>query len=435
MSGTVRVSVASCGPVMNSEVEVPVPGVVVFIGPNLTGKSLLGTAIASYLFANCVLQSDDLAEHLGASCPADLALSLISEYDPLDLASLEGAPSPDALGRHTLLSEAYPALSPEGRALRYLALVAFVAEFSEALNLGALSASELREAIFPEERGELSVELKLGFNGAESDVTASVPLPMSRLSECNVRLRRELGGLIGLKCLNPYTLHRSVLAGGGPLPPSLELVRRIAREYQIAACDAASKLGEALNKLVAYSELTCARGLGGELAEDLRRVGDKVALIKRRGELALRVGDLTVPQSLFSKGLRSLVSHYLLAHCAIYLAKGVGLTPVVYLDEPEVSLDSIAAFMLLELYRPVLEVGGSVVVTTHREDLMLQYLQVRLERGDELVNPSTVRVYEFLPEVTESGISVKARSCKVTEDFIEAGKVDRVIKLMFEAAP
>ena len=59
MTTLINVYINKCGPVTDSSIEIPIPGIIVFIGPNLTGKSLLGGAITSVSYTHLTLPTTE----------------------------------------------------------------------------------------------------------------------------------------------------------------------------------------------------------------------------------------------------------------------------------------------------------------------------------------------------------------------------------------
>ena len=214
--------------------------------------------------------------------------------------------------------------------------------------------------------------------------------------------------------------------------PSLKLLRELTRNRTILSSSHTLNLNKIFRELIAYSELTGVTNFPEDkIKRKVDEIAEKLVLFNKKGEMILKVALLEVFQELFSKGLRTLLSHYLLVASSLYLARIIELIPIVYLDEPEVSLDTLTTFKLLELYKPILETGGAVILTTHREDLILSYLQRALERKDHVITPNKIRVYEFSPELTDYGIQVRVKKCDVKDVIIKSERVDRILKLIY----
>ncbi len=119
--------------------------------------------------------------------------------------------------------------------------------------------------------------------------------------------------------------------------------------------------------------------------KELEEAGfERWSLVLRRGNIEKWIGI-----DYFSKGLRSLFS-LVIPRSLLLMASERGLIPLIFLDEPEASLDTYILSNMPYLLGDLADLGV-VLISTHREHL-ISALEDLMSRGSY----RTSKLYEFL---------------------------------------
>ncbi len=380
------VKVNACGPIRDAELELPERGIVVLIGPNLSGKSLLegalsSAALASTVVADWKLLGPPLAERLAGGEWAELYAAL----DPLGYLSA-AAGAADRLAKLEELVRSGSGGSAGAR--EYLASMAFAAD---------LSARCSPPPQLPKMLSRVRVDIAVD----GSSVRAELPLDPRGAGPGDAlqRVRVEpLEGVVGLNVGAPRDFLRWV-AGGPVGGPSSLLARILLRRFHHDV------------EPGAYNAL---RGALLGSWRELSSYEAELAFIEREGEPAVVVGESVIPWWQLSSGLANLAAHWLLCRLVALLSlerKRV----LVGLEEPEAHLDPYVVHELPRLYGVLARRHNvTFVVTTHSEAL-LAGIENAVASG--ALRADEVRVYETVGR--EGAFTL--RRCTVSEGGVIEG--------------
>ena len=377
------------GWVKDVEMEIPIPGATVFYGSNIAGKTLIGILLASTLTISTVTSNRALPEVLGEEHPLALGLKVLSDVnaDFLKLWGVVEGFEERSEGLNRAAEELRGWMGDALTALRLYTILSFL-------------SSTLREA-YGVTRPLIDVEeLELSYGRFKLHLAkARIPLPLEDAERARKTLLDVRGfvegdlDVIGLTVVDPYAFGENIarIVRGEvrgfrsplytPISSMLEKAWLLAEAYsdhRIAGV--VNEVRRSISRCIERSVEASVRALEG--VEGMG-VGASIQL----DSVILELHGVRRRVEILSKGLKSLLT---LANLAIPIAliSYLGLKPLLYLDEPEASIDSISVRGVAELAKHLSKLEGSTIVSTHREDVI-----GFIERS---LDPEMLRLYELL---------------------------------------
>ena len=383
-----KVYVNTCGPIRDSILELPERGLVVIIGPNLSGKSLLVSSLGG-VFAAVMLTDDGRAfKSLGERLAGDEAWRSLYELD-VD-------------GRNVLDPQSYLTMDVEYESPSdYVKVLSEVIHKNTEYSIGSLKdylartilAAEiclargvkpwLKEA--PPKR-PFSVDLKIEGGGTTSFV--STKLPAGDPEREGYRELVKSVSLIPLPSLGVWGLNISrpnifvEMYHERRVPtPSSRFVRVLRENYSYTPDYA---LFSSIKGLVskAWSEIS-----GMELDSE-----KDVDIFEKRGEgLKLKVFGDEYPWSLTSDGVVNLMALWLVAGIMPFF-RHEGKRPLLSVEEPESHLDPYSAYLLPRVYAELVRGFDALILVATHSEAFVKGVEDSISEG--LLDPGEVGIYE-----------------------------------------
>jgi len=352
-------SINELGPIKNEEVEIPLNSLFLLYGSNIAGKTLFGAVLASLLQVHGVMVNhDELCKLIGARDFIDLASHLVGE-EPLGISGIEIIKKDGGteVSGPATLRELWPNLDPMKRVESYVA---------------AAIINNTLARYYGWKGSELRIKASADIGNAHIGVDGIFPVILgdeisrNRLSKLTISV---IGNekVFGFSLIDPYNEYWNRLS------PSARFVRGLLsmRGLHILA----GKIGSKLERLYKW--------LGLVLSKSLELSGFKglIDLGVEHGDMFLRIGEANIPSDLFSKGLRTLssIADYLVA---LGIASANGFATLLFLDEPEASLDTYNVLALPWILGEFATGKTSIVLSTHREDVVVGLEALRPLRKD-----------------------------------------------------
>ena len=397
------------GWVKDVEMEIPIPGATVLYSSNVAGKTLIGILMASTLTISTVTSSKTLSETLREERPLALGLKVLSDVkaDFLRLWGVVEGFEERSEGLKRVAEELKGWASDTLTALGLYTILSFL-------------SSTLREAYGVTNPLIDVEELELSYKEFKLQLTkAKIPLPLKDAEKARKTLLDVKGfvegdlDVIGLSVIDPYTFGKNVarIVKGEmrgvrsplytPISNMLEnmwLLAEVYSDHRVASV--LNEVKRSVSQCIAKSIKASVEALG-----EVERAEVRVSL--HLDSVTLELHGVKRRVKILSKGLKSLLT---LANLAIPVAliSHLGLKPLVYLDEPEASVDSIGIRGVAELAKHLSKLDGSTIVSTHREDV-IGFIERSLE-------PERLRLYELL---FDKNLDVKVRKAEWSR---EAGR-------------
>jgi hypothetical protein len=367
---SIKLAVGKLGFLRDCELDIPVPGYTIFYGSNISGKTLLGLTMSELLSSSSLLAAERLARSLGYKDAIEMALSSLGEigYDVLDIQHIYSESPENEF--YDIVNRTLPTrLGLNGRE-----------KLRSYIVLQALSSALLTS--YPE--CSFDMKLSISYDGGEVvRLKGILPLPhpreqdewlrsVNRVEEIRVSNNQASNKFISAAVLDPYNFgYRAMrIMKGEPLiatdvPFSTKILYKIAERSQnrvFGDIEAIKSYYEPLNRALDLISKTISISSGADR-------GIKVSF--KEWGLLIRSGDFEkfIELNYFSKGLRSLFSSVMVQFLILAASKMGNLIPVVFLDEPEVSLDTYVLSGLPSILKDLAS-SGSVVISTHREHLI-----------------------------------------------------------------
>lgn len=370
MTNVLRIEVRELGPLRNASIEIPMRGMILFYGSNISGKTMLGLATTTLLAIHGIaVNHEHLCHILGARDFLDL-VSIVMGSDPLDIAESvvikKVNDREEVVEEPMTLREIWPDLSPWERILRYI---------------GAMMLNNAFSTYYRFKRASLNMDTEIAFGSASIKARGSLPVGVD--DENRDRLKNfeiEITGrerLIGLALIDPYN---DLWSNQSPFSRFVNKLLSRRDIYMVI-----SKLGFKLGFL--YQGFI--KALGNSLSLSGYTKPELDLSMDREG-IVLRVGNAEVPEDLFSKGLRTLIS-ILLTSLSSAVLSAENFNTLLYLDEPEASLDTVMVYTLPLLLAKIVNQRLSIAISTHREDLVVGLEALKNFEDVEV----DVRIYEF----------------------------------------
>jgi hypothetical protein len=414
-------SVSECGPLRDSKLTLPERGMVLVIGPNLSGKSMLVSSLGSLAVAGTLtgdvgalgsLEDRLLGEEglwadlyrIEGGVRDEREVNLL---DPLDY--LSALPE---LGSLSKLNEYIRAKSNQvlNGVREYLAITVFATEFC------------LARALNPWRREPGKPTLKISIaSTALFGISAELPADdPTRVGPQALKAVSLWGAerVYGLNLSNPVSFVERYARLLTPTPSAL-LAKVVNRNLKPQADP---ELHLELKRVLAKA--------WAEVSEAKMGVDDFEFAHTPEGEPALVLSDMEqlLPWNYTSSGIVNLIGHWLALSVLSplrYWRRSRAI--LVSVEEPETHLDPYAAYLLPRLYAKAAEkLGAAFVVATHSEAFVKG---VEDAVGEGLLKAESVKVYETVG----SEKLFKLRELTVREDgTIEGSRFTRIAKLLLQ---
>ena len=378
----IRVYVEEAGPLKNQSYEILLPGTALFIGSNISGKTLAGIMSSSTLLLT-INYYRELVEALGFETyeeeelpGVDLLLQMISRYDPLGLREYV---SHDEL--LDIIKDVYGD-DPIKNLYRYLYTCILLSELNLVFDV---SPGDKRKRKRYDIKYYLEIENCLKIN-----VSLRTPIidPMKDLLDQYVRVEYNCEEkYLGLALLEPYNSYKRIIYPDKSRSPSEEIVARITANGSNIHGKLVGEIQSLLAKTLSLSGLPIERG---------EKIKIRPSLPTALSPTKIKIGENIIEEHFFSKGLRVLFSHAVYISAMYELMSKYEVSPIVYLDEPEASLDTYIVYNLLDLYLSLindLNVPYAIMISSHREEI-LHKLELMISR--DILKPDNVYVYEIV---------------------------------------
>jgi len=417
-----EVSIKECGPLRESKLTLPERGIVLVIGPNLSGKSMLVSSLGALAIAGTLTGETGLLgtledrlrgeEGLWADLYQLEARDRLGEgmeeanlLDPLYF--LSALPELGSLERLDELIRAKSEQVLDGTR-DYLARATFAAEFS------------LARALNPWRREPGKPVLRVTLEspplaGVRAELPADNPAQVGARVFGSVTLW-GVERVCGLNLSNPVGFVERYVGLLTPTPSAL--FAKVAIRNLKPQMD--PELYSELRRVLVES--------WKEISEAQIEAGDVDFLHTPHDEPALMLMDLKkpLPWNYTSGGALNLIGHWL-AFCALSVFKyeKEGKALLVSVEEPEAHLDPYAAYLLPRFYaRAVKRLGITLVVATHSE-AFVKGVEDAVDEG--LLKADCVKAYETVG----SERLFKLRELTVREDgTIEGSRFTKIAKLL-----
>jgi energy-coupling factor transporter ATP-binding protein EcfA2 len=418
---SVEVTISECGPLRESRLVLPERGIVLVIGPNLSGKSMLASslgalAVAGTLTGETVLLGTLEDRLLGEEgLWADLyrieartrERGEVNLLDPLDF--LSALPE---LGSLSKLDELIRARSDQvlNGTRDYLARTVFATEFCLARALSPWC----REPGKPTLRVSLTSTVLGG-------IRAELPAEDPARAGAQALSAASLWGVervYGLNLSNPVSFVERYVGLLTPTPSAL-LAKVVTRNLKPQVDP---ELHLELKGVLARA--------WAEVSEAEMGIGDFDFAHTPQDEPALVLSGVEkmLPWNYTSSGVVGLTGHWLALSALSVLRYGRGdRVLLASVEEPEAHLDPYAAYLLPRLYaKAAARLGVTFIVATHSEAFVKG---VEDAVGEGLLKAESVRVYETVG----GGKLFKLRELSVREDgIVEGSRFTKIAKLLLQ---
>ncbi len=392
------IQVNKLGPIQNTELEITIPSLTVFYGSNISGKSLLGITTVALLQAYSIIFGyERLGRLLGSTDLLDLVSTILGD-DPLDIRESIRIEKGKVVEEPRTLIDVWPNLSPEERLFKYIGVMLLNNSLVPYYGWGGSSIDidvvvELGSAVI-KARGILPVAI-------ESDIVTD------RLKNFVLEVESGRKLAIGLALMDPYNEYWQEAS------PSARLVREVLRrsDIHVLLLKRGSKLEALYNGFI--RALKESLKLSGYRSESISLDIDATGII-------FKIDGVEIHQDLFSKGLRTLVSILSYAICA-HILSAIELNTVVYLDEPESSLDTFVVYELPLILAETLGEDTAFVLSTHREEVVMSIENLKRRKAKIVAE-----VYEF--QYDENSRCFKPKKASYDE-VLEKLRIERLEKL------
>jgi len=415
-----EVSISECGPLRDSRLVLPEFGVVLVIGPNLSGKSMLASSLGALAVAGVLTGESGVLGSLEDRLLGEEGLWAdlyrieggvrdereVNLLDPLDY--LSALPE---LGSLSKLDEYIRAQSNQvlDGAREYLAITVFATEFC------------LARALNPWRREPGKPTLRMSIMSTLFGISAELPTDDPAHAGPQALKAVSLWGaeqVYGLNLSNPVSFVERYVGLLTPTPSAL-LAKVVSRNLRPQVDpELYLELKEVLAK--AWKEVS----------EAEVKVDDFDFAHTPEGEPALLLSGMKqpFPWNYTSSGIVNLIGHWLALGVLSVLRYGrEGRMILVSVEEPEAHLDPYAAYLLPRLYaKAAKKLGATFVVATHSE-AFVKGVEDAVEEG--LLKAESVKVYE-----TVGGEKLfKLKELTVREDgAIEGSRFTRIAKLLLQ---
>ena len=342
----IRLDIKKAGPIRNTSIEFTIPGVTLFIGSNISGKTLVGSLLTISLSLSLHKHRDFIKE-LEFEDDIHYLTSLVnSSYDVLGL--LQSTEYEEMLD---IIKSNFESENPEKMLYRYLYLLYILSELGGVYRLDELK--KLRELV--SEKETLSCTTSIDYV-REAEINIKIPIHrfedlLDQYVDVNEKPTHKI---LGLALIDPYNAFYRIYLRERYTPSEtlVDLITDGSRRIDPWILDETSRI---LRKSLQLS------GLPGNVP---------VKLITTRTGINLKIFDKVVEPAFFSKGLRTLLAHMVYSYASYILARNYEVKPIVFLDEPETSLDTYILYMLPKvIYRHVIQ-QGLLVISTHSIEIL-----------------------------------------------------------------
>ncbi|MEM4430247.1 MAG: hypothetical protein QXM08_03725 [Thermofilaceae archaeon] len=403
----IQVKVVACGPISNAELTLPERGIVAIIGPSLSGKSMLETALSSFALASTIASDGVLLGTLAERLRDENWEELFSSIDPMEYLTAveEYKGSEDFLQR---LDEVVKRATDKLGAREYLAKMAFIYDFCAAKEIDVWGGKA---------PAALKVELKID----RLSVSASLPAPDPRL--VGLKALNELvllepaSNIVGINVGRPTRFLRELYGkakgeSSTPPYPSVLLARVLLKSYHVQVDPDIYRMSKQI-LLESWKEIS-----SYEITED------ELTFFRTRQGPEVRVRNRVFPWDFTSEGFINLMAHLIIFEIVEILASE-GKKIIVGIEEPEAHLDPYVAYKLPLLYSALSRKRDVVFLfTTHSEALVKGIEQaVRSEN----LKPDYVKIYETIGSKSEGEAVFTLKECPVAENgLIERSRFTKI---------
>ena len=415
-----EVSISECGPLRDSRLTLPEFGVVLVIGPNLSGKSMIASSLGALAVAGVLTGESGVLGSLEDRLLGEEGLwadlyrieggardeGEVNLLDPLDY--LSALPE---LGSLSKLDEDIRAKSNQvlDGVRKYLAITVFATEFC------------LARALNPWRREPGKPTLRMSMSTSLYGISAELPTDDPARAGPQALKAVSLWGaeqVYGLNLSNPVSFVERYAGLLTPTPSAL-LAKVVSRNLKPQVDpELYLELKEVLAK--AWEEVSEAKV----------KVDDFDFAHTPEGEPALLLSGVErpLPWNYTSSGIVNLIGHWLALITLSVLKYGRrGRMLLVSVEEPEAHLDPYAAYLLPRLYaKAAAKLGVAFVVATHSEAFVKG---IEDAVGEGLLKAESVKVYEAVG----SEKLFKLKELMVREDgTIEGSRFTRIARLLLQ---
>ena len=384
----------------------PERGIVIVMGPNMSGKSLLvaslGAAATAYLLTSDGRTIGTLAERLIDEVWSE---SYTGVVDPLEY--LSSIPEIEYRDPKELLRRLDEIIA-KGGALNtksYLRRAILAAELC--LSRGVAPWGERRYRPFT---------VKISLKGPEGElrgyIVASLPGPdvkvqgTSALSSSVDLMLPE--GLWGLNVGVPDKFLRMCYASEEK-SPAASFIKALMNVIDYSPPSRAyDKLLDLL--LVSWKEIS-----GYEVDRD------DVVISKRGVEGPwISIGGVSFPWKYTSEGVMNLLAHWLILKI-LPLFKEEGRRPLIAFEEPESHLDPYAAYLLPQFYAELIKYSNAIIILSTHSEMLVKGLEDAVAKN--VLSPEEVKVYETRGKYP----SFTLVECRVREEgYVEESRLTKI---------
>jgi len=425
---SINVKIRRCGPISPPEeisLEIPSKGICLIVGPNMSGKSVLASAITSLLNSIFLVKythpllGGDLASRLFNPSNAVSEIfhykeenSEINLIDPLEIFTLE-IPAKDAKEYYRALDavlrkNSNNLLDLEG----YLKRTLFIYELATILGIEPWISKRFDKGVLSSIDIDLSINDKIHLKAKVPPLnptleTDSYSYLYKTIYIMDTSINKPL--LCGISLGHPLSSYKK-LFGNGLSFPSLNLIK-LFKSYEIPV-DTSPRFFNLLYDTYLMSELKDAKIL--PLFE------------KMYPSVMIKLNDVIIPQDLItSPGIANLIFQQYAFEGIETLCKILDIPVVVSIDTPEAGLETYTIYNLAKVYAEIVsKFNLSLVIVTHSEVLVkgLEDLATKKE-----VN---LKVYETIG--TGQPFIFTINECPVTDEGIMNIRFIKIAKKLIE---
>ncbi|RSN72533.1 MAG: hypothetical protein DSO07_08215 [Thermoproteota archaeon] len=403
-----ELEIRACGPLTGSKLTLPEQGLVLLIGPNLSGKSLLSVSLGSLGIAESLVSEWRLLDSL-----ENRLLGAEGLWSSLYQVEIDGQNILDPLD---LLEQPISSLSELDDSIRkssgyvlsgvqdYLRRTVFAVELCQSRGVNPWMKVIEKPPFYINMTGPFSLDVKLPTrHPAEVGYGSFKEI---YISKTNIK---------GLNISNPNEFLQNY---DNKRTPSSIFIRLVKKNLGLSPDPV---LLDKLKKAVLRSW----RELSSEIIElediefmDHSVYGPSVTLKGKEESKFL-------PWKFTSSGMINIIAHWLILH-VLPIFKLEDKKPLLSVEEPEAHLDPYTTYLLAELYAEIVRQYRAVfVIATHSEAFVLGVEEV-LRKG--VLKPEEVKVYETVG----SEIGFKLEERKVSEEgFIEESRFTKMAWKIF----
>ncbi|RLF07336.1 MAG: hypothetical protein DRJ60_02910 [Thermoprotei archaeon] len=400
----IPVSITNCGPLGKTSLELPDHGIVLILGPNLSGKSLLINSIASYYLASAIVNVNN--KFFGGALMDRLLDPEWSELfgeclDPLEYLSSE-IPYEDVSDYEVKLDE----IISRGLNItlrQYLASTITTTELC--LSRGIDPWVQDRQAF---------INIELGLDTKYLIRISMPPLdPKKWGSQILIRqayvIPKDNPEYLGLVINSPLTFINKYYA-------QHEIEKHNPRSYSLSAI-----LTSIIKHKYKFEKKSKFKELISLAWKEISGVEPKkFEILEEENQYVIVINNHKYPWNMTSYGIMNLLAQELLIDILPWF-KLIEVKPLIAIEEPEVSLDPYTVYLLACKYcELVKEYDALLLISTHSE-ILVKGLEDALR--EEKIKPNHVRVYETM-KGEKSLFTLK--KCEVSDKGIAASRLIRI---------